>query len=131
MVATVSFGAGLTLALVNGVLVNTAALRINGADASTSLLWALSLVAIAVASIGLGTFLAATSVLTARAHIGPRWISYLGGLAAITFFVGSSAMASDGKVVNTVNVFAFLIWCVWIVAISVVLWRLSTTQRHV
>jgi len=129
-VAAVALSIGIALALLDAVAVLTATLRFGTADATTGTLWTLSYVSIAGAGIGIGTSLLATSVLTARAHIGPRWVTVLGALAAVLFLIASTAIASTNRRLNEVNLLAFLTWCIWIVAISVVMARPSARSAR-
>jgi hypothetical protein len=122
IVAAVSLASGLTLALVSGAVNAAAAMRAVDAD-TTHLLYSLSLIIIAAAGLGIGTSLVATCVITYRAGITPRWASYLGWVAALAFLAGSLGTVSDSSVVNGVGLMAFLLWCVWILAISGGFWR--------
>ena len=89
----------------------------------TALLYSLSLVAVAAANFGIGTFLLATCLLMYRTQLAPRWISYLGGAAGLVFYVGGIGTATDASTINALGVVAFLVWCVWIIAVSVLMWR--------
>ena len=80
VVAAVSLVTGLTLALLNGAINATAAIRAVNAD-TTHLFYSFSLVVIAAAGFGIGTLLIATSAVTYRARVTAPWISYLGWLA--------------------------------------------------
>ena len=122
IVAALGLALGAGLALLNGVAVATAALRQGDAE-TTRLLYTLSIVAIAAAGFGLGTSLAATSAVTYRTRITPAWISYLGFGAALAFFAGTIGTVTERGGVVVLGLVAFVIWCVWIVAISVTLWR--------
>jgi hypothetical protein len=122
MVAAIGLGVGVTLALVNGIAVATAALR-GGDPATTRLLYTLSVVAISAAGYGLGTFLLATSVVTYRARITPTWVSGVGILAALAFFASTIGGVTNGHGVVALGFVAFLVWCVWILAVSVTMWR--------
>ncbi len=122
IVASVSLGIGLTLAMMSSTFTSAAAFRIEGADV-TALLYSLSLVAVAAANFGIGTFLVATCLLMYRTQVAPRWTSYLGGTAGLAFYVGGIGTATDSSTINALGVVAFLIWCVWIIAVSVRMWR--------
>ena len=112
----------MTIALFSGAITATAAIRVDDVD-TTRLLWSLSLVGFATAAFSIGTFLVAACVVTYRVNIAPRWTSYLGGLAAIAFLVGSLGTVSDSNAINSIGLLAFLAWCAWILSVSVGLWR--------
>jgi hypothetical protein len=122
VVAAVSLGAGLALALMNGVINATVAIRTVNAD-TTRLFYSFSLVVIAAGGFGIGTFLLATSVVTSRTGVVPRWLSALGWIAGLGFLAGTFATVTDSNAVNQIGLVAFLVWCVWIASISVLMWR--------
>ncbi len=123
--AAVSLATGLTLGLVSGTITSTAAFRVDDVR-TTHMLYTFSFVVISAAGFGVGVFLLATSAVTYRAGIGPRWISYLGWLAAAAFLAGVAATVTDAGAVTALGLIAFLVWCAWIVAISAVMWRSAT-----
>lgn len=122
VVAAVSLTTGLTLALVSGIATSTAAIRLGSGD-TAQLLFGMSLVAIAAGGIAIAAFLVATGVVTYRTQVVPRWTSYLGWAAALAFLVGGIGTVTDSNAVNLIGLAAFLIWCVWIVVMSVFMWR--------
>ena len=128
VVAAVGLGLGLTLAMMSAVCNSTVAIRVERADV-TALFYGMSFVAVAAANFGIGTFLLATCILMYRTQFAPRWLSYLGVLAGLVFYVGGIGTATSSSVINTFGVVAFLMWCVWIVAMSAYLWRGDLTAR--
>jgi len=122
VVAAVGLAVGAALAMVNGVVVATAALRAGDA-ATTRLFFTFSLVAISAAGFGIGTFLLAANTVAYREHLTPVWVSVLGFIAAVAFFVAGLGTISDAPAYNVAGLVAFFVWCVWIVAVSVTMWR--------
>jgi hypothetical protein len=122
IVAAVSLASALTLGIVNGVANATAALRA-GDPETTHVLYTLSFVVIAAAGFGLAVFLTATSLVTYRGRGVPRWMSFLGFAAAVAFLVSGAGTVNDSGALSAVGLIAFLIWCVWILAMSTVMWR--------
>jgi len=116
VIAAITLGSGLTLAIINGVANATAALRPESADAQ-HLLYTLSFVVIAAAGFGIGAFLVAVSSVTYRSRIVPRWISYLGFAVALAFVASGGGTVRDANVFNLLGLIAFLGWCVWILAV--------------
>jgi hypothetical protein len=122
IVAAVGLAIGAALALVNGVVVATAAIRVEDV-ATTRLFYSFSLVAISAAGLGIGTFLLATNTVTYRARITPAWVSVIGFVAAVAFLGSSLGSVTDAQAVNLLGLVAFFVWCVWILAVSATMWR--------
>jgi hypothetical protein len=123
IVAAVSLAGGVALAMISGAITATAALRIDNSDAILRLLWSFSLVGFATAAFAIATFLIAAGAVSYRTKVMPRWTSYLGWAAALAFLVSSIGTVSDSSVINIFGLVAFLIWCVWILAVSAFMWR--------
>jgi hypothetical protein len=122
IVAAVALAIGLALAMVNGIVVATAALRQGDAEI-TRLLYTLSVVAIAAAGFGIGTSVVATCAVTYRTRTLPAWMSVLGIVAALAFFAGTIGTVTDAAGVVALALVAFVLWSAWIVAVSVTMWR--------
>jgi hypothetical protein len=123
IVAAVSLATGLALAMISGAITATAAVRIDSGNTILRLLWTFSLVGFATAGLAIGTFLIAACAVIYRTEVTPRWTSYLGGVAAVAFLVGSIGTVSDSNVINIFGLVAFLTWGVWILAMSAFMWR--------
>ena len=122
LTAAVALAIGSALALVSAVFMATAAVRPIDVD-TAHLLFSLSLITISAAGFGIAVFLIATCTVTARATSTPRWTAFLGYLAAAAFLVGTLGVVSDASVYSAVATVAFFVWCVWIAAMSVLMWR--------
>jgi hypothetical protein len=122
IVAAVGLASGVTMAMMSSAFTATGAIHLGPAD-STALLYRLSLVAAAGAGFGIGAALIAACVVTYRSRATARWISALGLFAGVVFLIGTAATATDESVVNMLGLAAFLVWCVWILAISAHMWR--------
>ena len=122
VVAAVGLATGLALAMLNGVVIGTAALRTID-PATTRLFYSFSIVAISAAGFGIGTFLLATSVVTYRTRVTPVWVSCLGFVAGLAFFAGTVGGVTDGHGVVALGLGAFFVWCVWLLAVSATMWR--------
>ena len=120
--AAIGLASGGALVLVATAFTATAAIR--PIDVATAhLLYSLSLVTIAAAGFGVAVFLIAACTLTDRAASAPRWTSYLGYVAAVVFLFGTLGVVSDASVYTNGATLAFLLWCVWIVVMSALMWR--------
>ena len=123
-VPVVSLSIALPLALLCGAIYSVLALRVDTLSASeVQLLWTLSAVIISVVAIGMGTFIAATCVLSHRNGAFPAWTNYLGGLAAVVFLANTTAMLTTSASVNSLTFVGFAGLCLWIVCVSGVLWQ--------
>lgn len=125
--AALSLAMGVTLAVVAGMFVSIAAFRAGGSVDGIQLLWAGGLVATALAGLPIFGFISAVVLLNHRTGMFPAWTNYVGGLAAVAFAVSSFGAVNTNGVVNACGIVAFLVWCVWIVGLSVYLWRGTET----
>lgn len=126
-IAAIGFAAGLALAFVDVTMFGAAA--VGASSLSTSELQALneaSVVAVLLSGFGVGTFLAATCAINARIRAFPAWTNVLGWIAAAGWFVGgTAATATTSSAVLSAGYAAFVLWCIWIVAVSVSMLRQS------
>ena len=81
---------------------------------------------IAAAGFGIGTSVLATCVVTYRARITSPWISVLGFAAALAFLASTIGTVTDRSGTVALGLVAFVLWCVWILAVSVTMWRSAT-----
>ena len=66
----------------------------------------------------------ATSALALRTRTLPAWLCWLGALDAASFVVaGVIGSASDSGAARVVGILSFLAWSLWIVGVSVTMWR--------
>jgi hypothetical protein len=127
IVAAVSLATGVVLAMISTVFTAAAAIRVDNVD-TTHLLYSLSLVVVSAAGFGIATFLVAACIVLYRSDVAPRWTSYLGFAAALAFLGSTLGIVSTSNVFNVLGIIAFLIWCVWTLAISGVMWRTASAS---
>jgi hypothetical protein len=123
IVAAVSLGMAGGLALMSGVITSTTALRIDDVGEASKFFFTMSTVTISCAGFGVVAFLSAVCALNYRTKMLPMWTSYLGWVAAAGFLVGSYGAASDANALGFFGLASFLVWCVWILAVSNFMWR--------
>ena len=123
IVALLGLAAAAGLVLLSGALTSTTALRIDDLGGGSRFFYVLSGVVIATAGFGIVAFLGAVCALNYRTSFLPQWITYLGWLAAAGFLGASLGSASDNAAFFFLGFISFLVWCVWIVGVSVVMWR--------
>ena len=123
VVALLGLAAAAGLVLLSGALTSTTALRIDEVGGGSRFYYLLSGVVISTAGFGIVAFLGAVCALNYRTKFMPQWITYLGWLVAAGFLAASLGSASDSVAFFVLGFSSFLVWCVWIIGISVVMWR--------
>jgi hypothetical protein len=128
VVAVVSAGAGGTLAAMSGAFTAQTAIYIDSVGEGAKGLFTLSMITISASGFFVVAFLSAVCALNWRAQMMPRWTSYVGWLAAAGFLVASGGYASGRNLFGVVGFISFLVWCVWILAVSTFMWRGASTE---
>jgi hypothetical protein len=100
------------------------ALRIGDVSDELLVLHTLAAVLLAASGFGVATHLLATSLLGARTRTLPRWVVGVGAVSA-TGFLGSAILGATahGATSSAVGLVGFVLWCVWILAVSYCMWR--------
>jgi hypothetical protein len=100
------------------------ALRIGDVGDELLVLHTLAAVLLAASGFGVATHLLATSLLGARTRTLPRWVVGVGAVSA-TGFLGSAILGATahGATSSAVGLVGFVLWCVWILAVSYCMWR--------
>jgi hypothetical protein len=114
-----------TLTLVGASISSTVALRIDDAVAqgTAQFFFILSFVLFSAAGFGIVVFVAAVTSLSYRTKMFATWINILGWVAALGFLISTLGVVSDASWLFVAGLVAFLVWCVWVVAISIILYR--------
>jgi hypothetical protein len=123
IVALLGLAAAAGLVLLSGALTSATALRIDDVGLGSRFYYVLAGVVISTAGFGIVAFLGAVCALNYRTKFMPQWITYLGWLVAAGFLAASLGSASDSVAFFVLGFSSFLVWCVWIIGISVVMWR--------
>lgn len=120
--------AGLTVAgslsLAAAAILAAAGARVDDLGATVTVVHSMSVLLLAASGFGVATHLLATSVLGARTGTLPSWVVGVGVLAAL-LFLGSAVLTATagGGTADAVGVLGFALWCLWILAVSAVMWR--------
>jgi hypothetical protein len=132
VVALLGLALGGSTAMLSGAITSATAIRIDvfagAGDEFLRFLYTLSLVFLATSAAGVVIFLSAFGALNWRARMFPAWTSYLAWLAAAAFGVGMFSAGTDAAAVNMVGFAGFLIWSVWILVISWMMFRPRVTS---
>lgn len=127
IVAILGLAFGGTMVLISGAILSAAAMRIGEIGDGSHVLFTMASVILATSPFGVIAFLSAVCALNLRTEMFPKWTSWLGYVAAVLFLVGSIGSATDGAAVNTMGLIGFLVWSVWIVVLSTMMWREAAT----
>lgn len=125
--AVVSLG-GLTVAgslsLAAAAVLAAAGARVDDLGATVTVLHSMSVLLLAASGFGVATHLLATSVLGARTGTLPSWVVGVGVVSAV-LFLGSAVLTTTagGGTADAIGALGFAGWCVWILAVSAVMWR--------
>jgi hypothetical protein len=115
------------LALASGAISSTVALQHRDIGAGAKFFYVLTAVLVAMAGFGLVVHIAAVTSLSYRAKIFAPWINIIGWIAALLFLIGTIGVASDANALVVIGLLAFLVWSLWIVVVSVNMWKRATT----
>jgi hypothetical protein len=73
--------------------------------------------------VGIAVLVLATSIAAFRLGAFPRWIGWLGVVDGIVFLVAAYSIATTSDAINTFGFVAFILWAIWLIATSVVMYR--------
>jgi hypothetical protein len=123
VVALAGITLGAAVALVGGSITSTLALQHQDVGGGAKFFYILSIVLFAVAGVGFLVHIAAVTSLSYRTKLFAPWINIIGWIAALLFLIGTIVSASDAAAFGVIGLFAFLAWSVWIVAVSLNMWK--------
>jgi MFS family permease len=124
VVALIGLVFGGVFALASGAVTSMTAMRIDDLSPEAArIFWALAYVLIGTSGFGIVAMLAAVSALSYKTNMLPQWLTVIGWVAAAGFLVASVSAASDADVFGFIGLSSFLLWCIWIVAISLLMFR--------
>ena len=75
--------------------------------------------------LGFGAFVLteATSIVIVRTKFLPAWLGWFGGLVALLWLVGGAAVSTEDDTIFAIGFVAFLAWALWLLVLSVTLFR--------
>jgi hypothetical protein len=71
-----------------------------------------------MASFSIAALVAATSLAALRAKVFPAWLGWASAALALAWLVAGFGVASERSAVFTYGFVVFLVWLVWVLAIS-------------
>jgi len=120
---------GLTLALVGTAIANVEVLRIHQLGANgVYFFFGLGYLLGAVGNFGTAVLVGAVALAGLRGNALPSWFAPISGALAVGFVVAGIGVATFRTEIATVGLVVFLVWALWIVAISVLMLRQSQAQ---
>jgi hypothetical protein len=128
VVALIGLGVAAGLALMSGVVSSTVALQLTSLGTGVKFFYVMSLVLLSAAGFGIVTHIAAVTALSYRTGMFASWVNVIGWIAALLFLISTIGVTTDRNWVGLLGLASFLVWCVWIVVVSINLWqRVPTT----
>lgn len=89
------------------------------------LTYRLSAVVFGVLSFAALVFVEAAAIVIMRTKFLPAWLGWLGMLSALLWLVGGAAVATENDTIFVFGFVAFLVWALWLLIFSVMLFRTS------
>jgi len=116
------------VAMMGGVVAIAVATAANGIQASAVLrpnpgLWRVSAQFFAYTGFPIAVFAAAVSVLIWSSGLLPKWFGYAGEAIAVAFLIAAGSVATENDTLATVGMVVFIVFAIWVVALSVQLYR--------
>jgi hypothetical protein len=118
------------IALTGGVAAVAIAMIANGFSAFAALhpvgstgTFLASTILFGYAGFAIAVFVAATSIVVLRTKLLPQWFGAIGAALAVFWLVAAACVSTESDTINTVGLVAFLAWGVWLVILSVMLYR--------
>jgi hypothetical protein len=122
------------IALTGGVATVAIAMVANGLGAYAALhpaasagSFQLSTILFGYVGFAIAVLVAATSVVVLRTKFLASWFGWAGAALAVAWLVGAAAVSTYSDAINTIGLVVFLVFAVWIVVLSVLLYRGTET----
>jgi hypothetical protein len=71
----------------------------------------------------IAVFVAATSAVLLRSKLLPGWLGWAGAAISVAWLVGSASVSTENDTIGGFGFVVVLVWAVWIVVLSVLLYR--------
>jgi hypothetical protein len=126
MLVIVGASVALGLALVGTAVANFEALQIRNLQGGVYLFFVLNYVLGAVGAFGTAVLVVGVSLAVFRTDVLPKWLGPAGLAVALLQLVAGVGVATLSNTIAVITLIAFLVWAVWVVAISVLLLARST-----
>jgi hypothetical protein len=123
VVALIGLGVAGGLALMSGVVSSTVALQLGTLGTTVKFFYIMTLVLLSAAAFGIVTHIAAVTSLSYRTKLFAPWVNVIGWLAALLFLISTVGVVTDRNWIGVFGLVSFLVWCVWIVVVSINLWQ--------
>jgi hypothetical protein len=128
VVALVGLAVAGALALMSGVVTSTISLQLAAVGAEVKFFYVMTLVLLAAAGFGIVTHIAAVTSLSYRTKLFASWVNVIGWLAALLFLISTVGVVTDRNWIGVLGLVSFLVWCLWIVVVSIHLWHTTAND---
>jgi hypothetical protein len=112
-------GAGVSFAVTSMVALRNQSIGPGGA----AVFYELSFTLLGASGVGIAALVLATSLIVLRTTVFPRWIGAYGIVLTIAWLIAAGAIATDKDFIGIFGLISFVLWAIWILAISVVMLR--------
>jgi hypothetical protein len=109
---------------------STTAMQIEILGEASEYFYGLSAVLLGMAAFGNAAFTAAVSALAIRTRFLPPVIAWTGGVLAVAWLVSGYAAASNHDFFDRLSLLTFLVWLIWIGALSVDLFLKADAEAN-
>jgi hypothetical protein len=123
VVALAGLAVAAAMALMSGVVSSTVALQLGTLGASVKFFYIMTVVLLSAAGFGIVTFIAAVTSLSYRTKMFAPWVNVIGWIAALLFLISTIGVVTDRNWIGVLGLVSFLVWCLWIVVVSINLWQ--------
>jgi hypothetical protein len=112
-------GAGTSFAVTSMIALRHGSIGEGGA----AVFYELSFTLLGASGVGVAALVLATSLIVLQTSVFPRWIGGGGLVITVAWLIAASAIATDKEFVGLFGLISFVLWAIWILAISVVMLR--------
>jgi len=124
VVSLVGLAVAGALSLASSAVTAAAETRVDDLGGEVVVFHSMAVLLLAASGFGVAAHLLSTSVLGARTRSLPRWVVVIGVASALGFLGAAVGGATaGGGASDAIGALGFALWCLWILAVSSVMWR--------
>ncbi len=112
-------GAGTSFAITSMIALRHGSITPGGA----AIFYELSFTLLGASGVGVAALVLSTSLIVLRTSVFPRWIGAGGIVLTVAWLVAARAIATDREFIGVFGLISFVLWSIWILAISVMMLR--------
>lgn len=123
VVAALGLVIGGSLAAVTGAIGTTMSFRVDDLGEGVTFFWLMVVILQASTIVGIAAQVGAVSALGIRTRFIPSWLAWGGVAVTVLALLGTIGAGSDEDIWLGLGFLAFILWSVWILCITAVLWK--------